>query len=111
MIKIEKIIDRVTGEHSAFRAETLRLPAEQIYRKAHIIHVTEEMANLIIRNTDYYQDDKWILIILNQLTEGKGFLSAFLKWMRSLDSIDVSNVKLAADVLRKFCYDSKFQKK
>jgi len=107
-IDVTQIIDRVNAEHNAYRAQALRLTNEQLYAKAHEIAIVEDIAHLVVVNSDRYTDDVQILYVLDQLTNGDGFLTVFLAWERLQESIDISSTDKAAHTLFDFCYDSRF---
>ena len=107
-IDVDQITEHVNDEHNAYRAQALGLDKEQLYAKAHEIAIVEDIAHLVVVNSDRYTDDMQILYVLDLLTNGDGFLAVFLAWEREQESIDISTTDKAAHTLFDFCYDSRF---
>jgi len=110
-LNVIQITERVNDEHNAYRAQALDLTNEQLYAKAYEIAIVEDIAHLVVVNSDRYTDDMQILYVLNQLTNGDGFLAVFLAWVREQELIDISTTDKAAHTLFDFCYDSKFHER
>jgi len=110
-LNVIQITERVNDERNAYRAQALDLTNEQLYAKAHEIAIVEDIAHLVVVNSDRYTDDMQILYVLDQLTNGDGFLAVFLAWVREQEPIDISTTDKAAHTLFDFCYDSKFHER
>jgi len=107
-LNVAQITERVNDERNAYRAQALDLTKEQLYAKAHEIAIVEDIAHLVVVNSDRYTDDMQILYVLDLLTNGDGFLAVFLAWEREQESIDILTTDNAAHTLFDFCYDSRF---
>jgi len=102
---ISEIIDCITAEINAFREATYKLSGKEVYDMGFEIHLWEEMAYLLCECFEDYEEDDDILTVLKQLTAGSGFISAFVNWAMSSESVDVTNTERTYDTLERFCDD------
>jgi len=102
---IIEIIKRITAEINTYRKATQELPGEEIYDKAFEIHLWEEMAYFLCECSEDYEENDDVLTVLDQLTAGSCFISAFVNWAMSSESVDVTNTERTFYTLERFCED------
>ena len=103
IICIDKIQDAVADELKAYNEKIVKLSSSEVYKKAHDIHLVEEITYLISDCSEDYEDDTEILWALYNLSSEGKFLDEFLEWSSNVNSIDVSNAEKACDTLKDFC--------
>lgn len=103
---VKQIIKAISKEISVFRRNTKNLTGSKVYSMAHDIHIVEEISYVICEYPHYFEDDIKILAVLSKHCAEGRFLSKFLKWASSQDSVDVSNVDKASDALSDFCSET-----
>jgi len=102
---VSRIIDRVDAEIAAYRDATQALSGKEVYNKFFEISLCEEVAFMIGEHLEdeNYEEDHPVIVVLQQLTAGSGFLPAFVEWAISRDSVNVSNAEETRDTLEYFC--------
>ena len=103
LIAAKEIITCIAEEAEAFRKKTLRQPSEEVYAKAYIIRLVEEMTALICDYYEDFMDNKDVCAVLGELTAYTGFLPAFIDWALEQEYVDIANLEKAAETLREFC--------
>ena len=102
VINKEQILDCLIEEISGFHEGMHCLTSMEIYPRAYEIYLVEEMVYLLEHLWNDL-DNGIILAVLNQLTADGKFLSTFLGWALSKDSVNVTSPDETFLTLRYFC--------
>jgi hypothetical protein len=100
---VKEIIACVAEETKTFRKKTMRQPSEEVYAKAYIIRLVEEMSTLICDYPEECMGNADVVAVLDELTSYTGFFPAFIDWAVTQGRADVSNLEKCAKTLCEFC--------